>query len=879
MSIWNVFYKVLFIIIFLFGNVFVFCDSFYDSLQTDFDLGSFNNTISHEDGHIILDTSGSNYYSDGEFESQIFDAGINSNLTSLKFSTPNYYKQDLPGNGGAEKDINMYGNVFLMNVNNDSIIADVAESYGLGLVGTFSSVSGKFGNALSFNGSNNIAFTDILVPSNEYTFSLWIKTNTKSRPVFTFSNETPSNSTYDRRLSIDASGHLVYYVYPNTGVTLTGTNTTVANNSWHHIAIVSKYNGSKYDINVYFDGSLDSSATNLNFGGYNGYTLPRLNLGNSGTFFLGALDDFAYYDRALSFDEIQDIYNSGDGLEFWEDDLIAGWRFEETNPALSLEDTSPTPKTFVYPTVTNNYLGIGYSPYNYYSLFSQNIYANTNYYLKTSQFYPPTAAMSISFWMKTKLDRKSILGWVGGMANNSVFIENGNLKWYFSSAPTYFASTSALNDGEWHHIVLTRNANNSRKIYVDGVLNNTSTSTYTIDNSFTTAVALYFFHSAVYSAGSGTLDQVSVWSRELVLDEISNIYKRGVGELRLQLKGCAISDCSDSVFVGPDGEDSYFELTNSEYDLSNLFSGFRYFQYASFFEVLDLIASKNISPKLEDVNLSYESAVVENSEPEILSLQICKDGCENSKYILPGLESFIVKLEINDSDGFEDLNLDSSILKIYSNILTSDSEDDWDHITLTNLINEDGEGCITEYNYICYLVSDSNIPLKFSSGATNVFFGISDSVSNYDNYELEYLLDENDVLISGIDMGEVLSLSIDTSSGNFSGNPGEENIPISTNTSENYIAITHEGNCDVNLYLVTSELIYSDYEFPISAFEWNLEDIVLENHLDSNETLIIEDWSRGVYPDSNINHIFLWLDMPPVVSGEYSGTFSFEVRN
>ncbi len=867
-------------VMFLFG--FIFADNIFDTTQEDFDEGEYNDTTSHSDGHVLLDVTGANYYSSGDYISRVFDLGASSNLSSLFFSSTINYKQNLPDNAAAEQDINMYGNVFLMHVDSDSIVADEAESYGLGLRGGITSTEGKFGNALVFDGSNDIAFTNNLIPGNEYTFSLWIKTNTNNKSIFTFSSETPSGSTYDRRLSIDSSNRLIYYVYPNTPITLTGSANTITNNSWHHVAIISKYNGTNYDINVYLDGELDSSRLGLTAGGYNSYTTPRLNIGHSVTYFSGAIDDFAFYDSALTLDEITAIYNSGDGLEFEvTDNLICGWRFDDAISNLSLTDTSPTPKTFVYPSVANNYLGVSYSPYNYYSLFSQNQTLSTDYYVKTSQFYPPTSAMTISFWLNTKSNSKSVLGWIGGPPNNSVFIESGYVKWYFSNAPTYFATTATVNDGAWHHIVFTRNANNSRKVYLDGVLNNSSNSAYTINNDYTTAVIMYLFHSAVYNGGFGIIDELAIFNRELALGEISNIYKRGVGELRLQVRACEESDCSDDpVFVGVDGEESYLDVANNIFDISNIFeSGVRYLQYIAEFETLDTLVSKNTSPILLDVNIEYSQNISENSEPEILSLNVCKESCDIAKNILPGIDSFVIKAQISDADGEEDLNFESAIIKIYNSNYTEDSEDGWDHITLTNLVNYDDEGCITNDDYYCFLVYSDDLSQKFISGETNVFFSIKDN-SNIDaNYELEYLEDENGLFTSGIFMESILNLSIDSLEGSFSGDPGDEDVELFTDNELNYIIVQNNGNCDVNLFLVSENLINSEYELPITSFEWNLVNSPINNRLAEDGTLLINNWSRGTYPDDNSQNIYLWLDIPSVIPGDYTGTFTFELRN
>lgn len=869
----------LFLFLFLFLG-FVYSGTIVNTTKEDFDLGEYDNTISTSDGNVLLDSSSNVYYNTGEYLSQIFNLNESSNLVNLIFSTPVFYKQDLPNDGDVVKDINMNGNVFLMHVDDDALIKNESELYGLGLRGDITSTTGKFGDALIFDGSNDIAFTDYLIPTNEYTFSLWVKTTTNNRTIFSFANDTPTGSTYDRRLGIDGSNKLVYYIYPNSSVSLIGAATTITNNNWHHIVIISKLNSStsKYDLNVYLDGVLDSNKTEVNFGGYNSYTNPRLNIGYQATYFLGAIDDFAYYNRALTIDEISYLYNSGTGNEFLTDNsLVVGWHFNETINSMTLQDTSPTPKTFVYPSAANNYTGISYEVINN-SLFSQNVTNSTDYFIKTSQFYPPAGAMSISFWFKSILDRKSFLGWVGGSPNNSVFIEGGYIKWYYSNASTYFATTKTVNDGKWHHVVFTRNSSNSRKVYLDGVLNNSSTTSFTINNDFTTAVILYLFHSAVYYGGSGSLDELAIWDREISSDEALNIYKRGISDLKVQIRACDDSSCSsDEDFEGPSGENSYFNLSDNNYDLSS-FTNLQYLQYKVFFETLDLDALKNISPQFLDVNINYVSNVPQNEKPEILDMNICKENCKKTQMIVPGIDSFVLQIEINDPNGNSDINWESATLQIYTASDNNEDSDDWDHITLNEFTSSETEGCEIISDINCILINANDLSTKFLKGGADIYFKISDYSGESVTYELNYFKDENNLDINGLNIQNTTSISIDVSQGYFSGDPGEENIPIITDKETNYIVVVNNSNSDVNLFFLINDFIGIS-DFPITGFEWNNSNLAVGNNFENERNILIENWNRGAYPDSNSQNIYLWLDMPPVSSGEYTGSFSFEIEN
>ena len=63
------------------------------------------------------------------------------------------------------------------------------------------------------------------------------------------------------------------------------------------------------DLKVYFNGSLNASATN-------GLGNPTINIGGTGNEnFIGSVDAVGIWNRALSDAEVAELYNSGTGLE------------------------------------------------------------------------------------------------------------------------------------------------------------------------------------------------------------------------------------------------------------------------------------------------------------------------------------------------------------------------------------------------------------------------------------------------------------------------------------------------------------------------------------------------------------------------------------
>lgn len=177
---------------------------------------------------------------------------------------------------------------------------------------------GKIGQALNFDGSNDYVISSVTPPPSNITVSFWIKTQSKSNGVMYFANGALDVTVYDRQIYIDSSGRIKARWW-NSNLTnnlqgwLTG-NTSITNNLWHHIVIINNTVNGK---TIYLDGVLDGSDSTV-YTGYNGYATPKLHFGVSrndqdfGSDYLnGKLDDVRIYNRALSAQEIQRLYNLG----------------------------------------------------------------------------------------------------------------------------------------------------------------------------------------------------------------------------------------------------------------------------------------------------------------------------------------------------------------------------------------------------------------------------------------------------------------------------------------------------------------------------------------------------------------------------------------
>jgi hypothetical protein len=93
-----------------------------------------------------------------------------------------------------------------------------------------------------------------------------------------------------------------------------------------------------------------------------------------------------------------------------------------------------------------------------------------------------------------------------------------------SSAEAFVNTTTSVNDGLTHHIVVTRDGA-TIKIYLDGVLEGTNSSAYTTQRSNSTEVILGGFASSTLWF-DGQIRQPLIFDTALTADEVQQLYQQ-----------------------------------------------------------------------------------------------------------------------------------------------------------------------------------------------------------------------------------------------------------------------------------------------------------------------------------------------------------------
>ncbi len=214
-----------------------------------------------------------------------------------------------------------------------------------------------------------------------------------------------------------------------------------------------------------------------------------------------------------------------------------------------------------------------------------------------------TSGATLCSWLRTSnSDVQSVIGNYDGTSPNGTTLQlqinrgaassniNGSVFAYIRHAggsvrtiSAYTGIDSGFTDGRWHHLCAIYSiTDKSITIILDGkALAVTYEKQQQLSNFVDFNRDLYIgANNAQGTANrffSGYLDNVMIFNKNLGLDDVRSLYRRGANRVKYQFRACSDSSCSgDPDWKGPGGDGtSYFsELYNRETsDLDSTFSG------------------------------------------------------------------------------------------------------------------------------------------------------------------------------------------------------------------------------------------------------------------------------------------------------------------
>ena len=404
--------------------------------------------------------------------------------------------------------------------------------------------SDRFGNvnsAYDFNGTSDFIDvadnTALRLNSTDFTISVWI-------------NETSRASTQEsiisKRTAANGNGYILNIegsVQPIPGLTnfhVSGggdpraySNTIVPLNVWKNITLT--YQLSSQTLKTYIDGVLNSTTTSIPTPNAANSVAMKIGTDAAGNpyFFHGKIDDISIYNRALTQQEITNLYTSTIPVSCLPayvptSGLVGYWPFcGNAND----ESGNGNNGTVNGATLTSDRFGNVNSAYDFNGTSDFiDVADNTALRLNSTDF-------TISVWINETSrasTQESIIS-KRTAANGNGYILNiegsvqpipGLTNFHVSGGgdPRAYSNTIVpLN--VWKNITLTYQlSSQTLKTYIDGVLNSTTTSIPTPNAANSVAMKIgtdaagnpYFFH--------GKIDDISIYNRALTQQEITNLY-------------------------------------------------------------------------------------------------------------------------------------------------------------------------------------------------------------------------------------------------------------------------------------------------------------------------------------------------------------------
>ncbi len=434
-------------------------------------------------------------------------------------------------------------------------------------------VQGKYGSALSFDGSNdyvdiNTAITG-LDKSGNATFSFWAKNNTitGTRCIF---GSTPTNwinvySVYNSgniRLSLGWKS----WTFDDTG------DSPVAIGEWAYYTVVVD---TSY-LYMYLNGVRiwTSTRTSSPSSALTGFGVGHNHEGNS-SHYNGTIDDVRIYNYARTQKQIMEDMNAGHpAVGSPEGSYVGYWKFDEMQGATAYDSSIQANNgTLLGEMATSTAADSGWT--NEGKFGGALSFDGTDDYVNISHDSSLNSnIITVSAWVNLdsfsgprQIVNKQDQG--NNKRQFSLSIPSGGNQIDFAVnstgqgggwARTDFLTTGNMDTGSWHHIVGLNDGTNV-KIYLDGVLKNTDTGISTIHNGDApVGVGAYIADGGSNSKNlSGFIDEVKIYPFALTPDEVKQEYNRGVtaqmGSLSTESDGTTMSDSAAREYCVPGSTD------------------------------------------------------------------------------------------------------------------------------------------------------------------------------------------------------------------------------------------------------------------------------------------------------------------------------------
>ena len=384
---------------------------------------------------------------------------------------------------------------------------------------TVTSNPGKYGNAGQFTAANSeylsIASNSTFETGDvDFTVSSWVYFDSMGRTAII---NKDGNSAGKREFLVmydTGVSRFVFVLFHNGGNTFSTVNASnfgaATTGTWYFV--VARYDSVKKVMYISINGGAENSASTV--GTTPIVTSQALKIGYPpyAAYMDGRIDEVRFYKRLLSSTEISQLYESAPGP-------VAHWKFDE-GLGTSAYDISGNNNVG---TLGGDGIGTDLPSWNDGKYGKALLFDGSDDYVDVTNNdllnFDTKTAFTFSIWTKKSKNGSTqvILDKRTGEYTGYVIFHGSDNKIYLRSTnPTDLASVSTITDTNWHNITVTDNRSGSRKLYIDGKLDNTD-AVDTSANSISSNIVLRFGNNANPGGQAnyyykGSLDDIRIYN-------------------------------------------------------------------------------------------------------------------------------------------------------------------------------------------------------------------------------------------------------------------------------------------------------------------------------------------------------------------------------
>ena len=525
---------------------------------------------------------------------------------------------------------------------------------------------------------NVAASGDFLIGTGDFTLEAWINLTSSSTDVFyrrVFMLDGPTgNSNGNLQLIISASTGGAQ-VFTNTSDLSIEGNIKVADDKWHHVAVVR----SGTTVTLYVDGVADGTATYSGSMGTQNSSEPRPRIGS----YDGSQGDFSGFIHDVRLVVGTAVYTAAFTPPTTALTAITNTKLLTCNKGYLQHAYDSSGRNHLQ-TKSGNVTTMPFSPYDVTDAYTASTHGGSvkldgsGDYISvptSTDFNFGTGDYTIEFWMyPTYLpsdgSNKALIDYRTTGTQNSANLwlhANGHIYLWFNGAYAISGDAGAIKINNWYHIALARSGS-STKLFINGIQEG---STYSDSNTYvqggTFYIGKYFSNSSYDFAGyfsdvrvvKGTAVYTSTFTPpSSALTEITNtklllnmsnakIYDEG-GRFNLTLVNNTKSSTGQTRISGEssvifDGSADSFQIENIGYRGTTGPENTQFFRYSEDYTIEGYLYYPNTPAKDNSVNPVIYNLDYEDADTKYDELYIDTDNNNYLKYI-------------NDNDGGTDFS-------------------------------------------------------------------------------------------------------------------------------------------------------------------------------------------------------------------------------